>query len=215
MSTIRFSGIAGIPLLASLLTLPAQASHPEPAADDGYYAYADVIEVVPRYGWHEITEPVTRCVSVVDDHDYPSSWRVRDDHRYDYDDRHRDADRYGRNEGSAAAGIVGGLIGGLIGHQFGGGDGKTALTVIGAMLGASMARDHVRRDQYDHRRGDDAAYTQSVRQCTESERTRRVRGVDGYDVTYRYQDTEFHKWMHEHPGEFVRVHVAVEPLATE
>ena len=44
-------------------------------------------------------------------------------------------------DGSATNEIVGGLFGGLIGNQFGDGSGKDAMTVAGALLGASLAHD--------------------------------------------------------------------------
>ena len=47
-------------------------------------------------------------------------------------------DRY-VNGGSAADTAAGAVIGGAIGNQFGEGDGKTAMTVLGAILGADAA----------------------------------------------------------------------------
>lgn len=45
------------------------------------------------------------------------------------------------DDGSATNEIIGGIFGGIIGNQFGKGDGKDALTLAGAVLGASLARD--------------------------------------------------------------------------
>jgi len=47
----------------------------------------------------------------------------------------------GDSDGSATNEIVGGLFGGLIGNQFGSGSGKDAMTIAGALLGASLAHD--------------------------------------------------------------------------
>jgi|TARA_B110000503_G_scaffold138987_1_gene226273 uncharacterized protein YcfJ len=41
--------------------------------------------------------------------------------------------------GSGANTAAGAVIGGVIGNQFGGGDGKTAMTILGAILGADTA----------------------------------------------------------------------------
>ena len=41
------------------------------------------------------------------------------------------------NEQNGAGMLVGGLLGGVAGHQFGKGNGKTALTVLGAVVGAA------------------------------------------------------------------------------
>lgn len=38
-----------------------------------------------------------------------------------------------------ADGLIGGIVGGVIGNQFGGGDGKTAMTALGAIIGNRMA----------------------------------------------------------------------------
>ncbi|HEX7036291.1 MAG TPA: glycine zipper 2TM domain-containing protein [Pseudomonadales bacterium] len=188
---------------AMTLLVTAGAVRAEPSGDlpegGGYYAYADVIDVTPRYGWHEVSEPVLQCVE-------PSRPVRRYGHHDDYRVRHL--------SGDGAAGLVGGLIGGLIGHQFGGGNGKTALTIAGAAIGASVARDFARErrefDRYDH--GDWRERHEPVRHCTETYRTRRVRGVNGYDVTYRYRGATFHKWVDEHPGDVIRVRVDVEPV---
>ena len=207
--------------MAGCASAPVEASRRVDAGHDaGYYVYADVVEVSPRYGWHEVTEPVRECVELAPERHF--GWQDRSYRRY-YDDRrpgYRHEPRHHAGEG--AAGLVGGLIGGLIGNQFGGGNGKTALTIAGAAIGASVARDHVRRSEHDypgrsyrdHHGYEPYADARAVMSCTESERTRRVRGVNGYDVTYRYQGATFHKWVDEHPGDAIRVRVDVEPVAS-
>lgn len=210
--------LAGTLLAVLAIAAPhASAGAPlNPAADGAYYAEAEVVSVSPRYGWREVSEPVEQCV-------YTGSTSLR--HRQYRHDDYRHDDRHGG--GRAAAGIVGGLIGGLVGNQFGGGDGRKALTVLGALLGASVARDHVDRRNETHSRYRDRRYEDSrhyhsrnsvhehvsgpERRCTTTLDTRRERGLQGYDVTYRYQGVTLHKWMDEHPGDTVPVHVAVEP----
>jgi uncharacterized protein YcfJ len=201
-----------------LVAAPALAGAGLPAdhryrdASESYYVMADVVSVSPRYGWHEVREPVERCVET------GQRWQTRrwDDaghHRY------REPPRYRSGEGEGvAAGLVGGVIGGLIGHQFGGGDGKTALTIAGATLGATVARNHALRqrsfepDGYRRYATGRGVRDYPVLRCTTAMETRRVRDVDGYDVRYRYNGRTFHKWMDEHPGEHVRVLVSVEPV---
>lgn len=216
MGQIR-SIAAGLLLSATLASAPAGAQAAGRMDEQGYYVYADVVEVSPRYGWHDVTEPVRECIDLWEqspDREVHTGYyrHYRGSHRYHEPPPHT---------GHGAAGLVGGLIGGVIGHQFGGGNGKTALTIAGAVLGASIARDHVRRraeHEYpvhsDHYHGghQTPTYSGTVRRCTESEQTRRVRGINGYDVTYRYQGATFHKWVHEHPGDVIRVRVDVEPL---
>jgi len=47
----------------------------------------------------------------------------------------------GTGDGSATNEIIGAIFGGVIGNQFGGGDGKDAMTLAGMFLGASLAHD--------------------------------------------------------------------------
>lgn len=200
-----------VAVLASLILAAAGAvAAPEqPGSSGGYYVYADVVEVSPHYGWREVREPVRQCVDVVERsyqyHRGDGYYRRYDERGYGRDHRRH------RGDGEAAAGLVGGLIGGLIGNRFGDGNGRTAMTVVGALVGSSIARDRA-RDMARERHLDSASYDRPVTRCKETERTRRVRDVQGYDVTYRYQGATFHKWLDEHPGEFVRVRVSVEPL---
>ncbi len=216
------------PIAAILLTLAgpsavAVADTPTGIGAPGsHMVHAEVVRVSPRYGWREVSEPVRECVDVsapYGSHPLPGyghrrSARFRPYPGYDDHDRYTDR-RPHHHGGGAAASLVGGLVGGLIGNQFGGGNGRKAFTVAGAMLGASVARDHAReaRSHFSPRRGyATAAAPAVVRRCTDSYRTRRVRGPDGYDVSYRYQGRTFTKWTQQHPGETVPVRVAVEPL---
>lgn len=41
-----------------------------------------------------------------------------------------------KGQGSGAGAVTGGIVGGVVGHQFGGGSGRTAMTVLGAAGGA-------------------------------------------------------------------------------
>ncbi|WXT99554.1 MAG: hypothetical protein Ctma_0254 [Catillopecten margaritatus gill symbiont] len=46
-----------------------------------------------------------------------------------------------QGDGSITNELIGGLLGGAIGNQFGKGDGRDAMTGVGAILGASIAHD--------------------------------------------------------------------------
>lgn len=189
----------------------ALASTAAPGA--GYYVYADVVDVRPLYRVSEISEPVRYCHVPGPG---PGPGAGYQDVRYGgpqygYTTYRHDEYR-GQQRSGAGAGLVGALVGGLVGHQFGGGSGKKALTVAGAVLGASIASDHARRSGYREVRSYREPST-PVRRCSESRRTRQVRSVDGYDVTYRYQGQTFSKHVREHPGDVVRVHVIVEPAS--
>jgi outer membrane lipoprotein SlyB len=93
---------------------------------------------------------------------------------------------------SGAGAIVGGLVGGLLGNQVGGGNGKTAATVVGALGGAYVGnnveqnRNAAAPDMYRIRirldNGDSTAVTQdSVYELRVGDR---VRVADGR--AYRY-----------------------------
>ncbi|MFP6815814.1 MAG: glycine zipper 2TM domain-containing protein [Pseudomonadales bacterium] len=165
-----------------------------------YRVYADVVDVEPLVERHTITTPRQEC-SVVSDHSSSHSYP-----RYQH--RHSDhADSRGSNT-SGIATVVGGLIGGLVGNQFGAGSGRKALTVAGAILGASIANQasRDRRDEYA---------SAEPRRCSRQFETREVEEIAGYLVRYRYHGQEFVKRMEHDPGERVRVEVAVTPVAWE
>ena len=96
----------------------AQTAHAE-SAQSTYYTYADVVAVEPSYSRLTISEPVEHC------YDLPASTRRNyyDGARYDHDRPH-----YRQDHGHPGATLLGGIIGGLIGNQFGGGNGRKALT---------------------------------------------------------------------------------------
>ena len=120
--------------------------------------------------------------------------RYREDR---YERRHRDENLF-------LPGLFGGIVGGLIGNQFGGGNGKKALTIAGALAGSSIARDAARNNRRQPREV-----------CHTSYETEVIQRVTAYDVTYEYAGQLFEKRMTEHPGDSVRVRVALEPAFGE
>ncbi len=128
--------------------------------------------------------------------------------------------------GGVGSQLLGGLIGGVIGNQFGGGNGKKALTVAGALLGSSIASSGSRRERY---RADDGRYYSRRRdarhwnereyqheyqpeyQCRTTTSTREVTQVTGYDVTYSYNNTLYKRRMDYDPGDTLELHVRAEP----
>ncbi|MCZ6890089.1 MAG: glycine zipper 2TM domain-containing protein [Gammaproteobacteria bacterium] len=159
--------------------------------DDGYYVDADVVHVEPIIQQHTVNRPREVCDVYVD---------------RDYRNRRWDEPYYHEVDPGPVPKIIGGLIGGLIGHQFGGGRGKTALTIAGALVGGSIANNTARkrhRHRYTEVRRDTECWTVNDRST--------VNRLDGYRVTYLYQGRKFVKHMDEHPGDHVRVHVRVSP----
>ena len=147
------------------------------ADDNGFFAWAKVVDASPVVTYEQVTTPVESCRIVK--------------RRVVRDDRNRDF-------GPA---LLGGAIGGVIGHQFGGGKGKTALTIAGALAGAGIATAGQNREQRpQHQEICETTYT-----------TREVEHLEGYNVTYRYMGRNFERFTHEHPGKRIRVHVSVAP----
>jgi uncharacterized protein YcfJ len=183
----------------------AHVSHPR-RDDDRYYVWAEVVDVDPivRTSW--VDEPVEVCRDVRDER----RWRDRPDRHDRYDDRYETRHRRDADPGAV---IVGGVLGGLLGNQFGGGNGKKALTAVGAVLGASIAAEASRGGgRHDDRRWrDDRHHDAPVRRCDVRYESRRVEHVDGYEVTYRYGGRRFTKVVDEHPGDRLRVRVDVSP----
>ncbi|HEX7079675.1 MAG TPA: glycine zipper 2TM domain-containing protein [Gammaproteobacteria bacterium] len=108
----------------------------------------------------------------------------------------------------AGPAIAGGLIGGAIGRQFGHGDGRDALTLLGAIAGSAVASERAARNR---------AYEGHVRETTVercevvTERHTEER-IDGYRVTYQYRGRRDTIVMPHPPGERVRLRVTAVPV---
>jgi uncharacterized protein YcfJ len=178
-------------LLAGALALAGTYASADPYGASpaaSYYVSAPVVNVSPITTERSLRHPVRQCTRET---------RYSHDRDYRYEPRHR-------QENLFLPGLFGGLVGGLIGNQFGGGNGKKALTVVGALAGSSIARDAARQRRYDDR---------PAEICHTTYQTEVVRDVTAYDVTYEYAGQLFEKRMAEHPGNSVRVRVALEPAA--
>jgi uncharacterized protein YcfJ len=166
-------------LMTGLVVLAAQpvwAGH-----DDGTFGYAQVIEARP------VIETVRYPL------DRENCWEEQVWHR-------EPAAR------SATPVILGVILGGLVGNQFGGGSGKTAMTVAGAALGGSVAND------VSHRRNPDGYYAVSEPRCEIQQEWQTEERVVAWDVTYLYLGETYQTRMQQEPGERIRVHVRVNPV---
>jgi uncharacterized protein YcfJ len=176
-------------LAAAALVLPsvALARHAE-------YQYARVTFVEPVYRTVSVDVPRRECWTETV---YEETSRYRGERR---------------EQSHFLPTLAGGVIGGVIGHQFGGGNGKKALTVVGSLIGASVANDHSRRharDYYAPRYSSVRAVP--VERCETTYETQRHTEVDYYLVTYRYAGREYQTRMPDHPGDRIRVEVEVSP----
>ena len=89
--------------------------------------------------------------------------------------------------------LVGSIIGGVIGNQFGGGNGKTAMTVLGVIVGGNMAN------------GTSNNQGGSTRQtiCDEVPQYSTKTTVVGWNVSYQFENQIHHIQMAQDPGQYV------------
>ena len=147
----------------------------------GFVGKAKVIEAEPLYETVEVANPVTEC------------WTER-------------VTRNNHRRGTYTAPLAGGIVGGVVGNQFGRGRGKTALTVAGALLGASMGHDY----NTSHYRG--RPRVEHVRHCETVDRYEQEQQLTGYRVKYRYEGQTYYTQTTEYPGKFIPVRVKVSPV---
>lgn len=131
-----------------------------------------------------------------------------------------------RRSGGLGAQLLGGLIGGAIGNQFGGGNGRRALTITGALLGSAIARDTQTSGYRSERSYRDNGYQSRYEpeyeleyepeyECRTTTHLRTTEVVVGYDVTYRYNNQLGTRRMDHAPGDTIELRVqAVPDVAT-
>ena len=192
---------------------------PAQAEGDRYYDYARVVRVDPVLGGSGYRQGYgndRRCYETTTAGSGYGGYR--DDGRYDgydrryggYDGRNDGRYGYGSETGRNVATVVGGIAGAVLGSKVGGGSGSYAAAAVGSMLGGMAGREIYDQNQRNRRQ------VGTVRVCDPEP----VRGgysgysdggTAGYDVTYEYNGRRYTRRMDYHPGERVRVLVAVEP----
>lgn len=110
-----------------------------------------------------------------------------------------------RDRRSGTPVLLGGLIGGAVGRQFGGGNGKDALTAVGAVVGASIAND-VRNKQ----RG---GHTEVQTRCRVANEYYTEERITGYRVRYEYNGQEYTTRSDYDPGDYIDLRVSVVPVS--
>jgi uncharacterized protein YcfJ len=185
----RSGSILGSLCMVTLLcfSVSAYADHGQ-SRGNSYYTYGQVLEVEPNYVHSIESVPEKSCTQV----------QVRQTH-------HRPHRR--RDEGTLIPSLLGGLLGGVIGHQFGGGNGKTALTILGAFAGSKIASSSNHHHQHDRH-----SQARVREHCTIVERWVETTRIKNYSVTYRYKGNVFTKTTPENPGSRIRIRVQVDPV---
>ncbi len=102
--------------------------------------------------------------------------------------------------------IVGGILGAAVGNQFGSGSGRKVGAVAGALLGGSIAHDIKRKHRHYH------TYTRPVERCEVRHEYHEEERIVGYRVKYRYNGRIYRTRTDHHPGERIKVRVAVTPI---
>jgi uncharacterized protein YcfJ len=101
--------------------------------------------------------------------------------------------------GVAGQTAAGSIIGAAIGRQFGSGNDRDALTVLGAVAGGAVAhRRAVVNQGY-------AARDVAVQRCEVVHERVTEQVVDGYLVTYRLEGQRYTMRTDRHPGQFVQI----------
>ena len=124
--------------------------------------------------------------------------------------------RYARGGGyyrdPAAPTLIGALIGGAIGHAVGHDIGHSigGTTAAGAFIGGSIGNSTARRPAY-YQAGEQVRYG-TERRCEVVTEYQQDDQVVGYDVAYEYNGRVYHTRTNAHPGDQIRVEVAVRPI---
>ena len=167
-------------MMAFTLVASALACSGAAVSGQDFVDQARVIKADPLYETIQVARPVTEC------------WT-------------ENVTRNDQRRGNYIAPIAGGILGGVAGHQFGGGRGKTALTVVGTLLSASLGKEY-NRSNYRQR-----PTVEHVRRCETVDRYEQQQQLTGYRVKYRYEGKTYYTQTTEHPGKFIRVRVKVSP----
>lgn len=117
--------------------------------------------------------------------------------------------------GSAVGGtIAGGVIGGVIGDRFGGGEGRDAMRLFGALVGAAIGHDAATRRQaayYPQARSREGGEPYPVSECTTRYESRIEERTRGYEVAYVYEGREYFTETATPPGDRIPIEVSVRP----
>jgi uncharacterized protein YcfJ len=185
---------------------PALASPGEGWPDDPQsrgvlsdYDYARVTHVEPRIRQVRITVPRRECYEETG-------------YAPDYGSGYGPGYGHSGGERPAAGGmILGGLIGAVIGHQFGHGNERGIGTVAGAVIGSAIGHDAATQRRGDDSYGDAPPRAESGERCETRYSEQVEQRIDGYRVSYRYNDRDYQTVLPYDPGERLRVRVTVRP----
>ncbi|MDJ0807203.1 MAG: glycine zipper 2TM domain-containing protein [Gammaproteobacteria bacterium] len=104
--------------------------------------------------------------------------------------------------------VLGSVIGGTLANQLhrGGGKGRDAATLAGALLGGAIGHDVSEHNKHGHHR------TTTQRHCETRNYTSYEEQLVGYRVKYRYRGQVFTTRTENHPGRRIPIRVSVAPI---
>jgi uncharacterized protein YcfJ len=206
--------MTGVMILGALAATPAFANHESgygsSYGDNSYsggdydYAYAQVLSVDPQVRQVRVTVPRRECYS--ETHYVPVNGNGYDGN---YDVR----------QGSAGKMILGGLIGAVIGHQIGNQESRNTGAIAGAIIGSAIGNEAAQRSgsYRGYGYGRNNGYNRNELRAVDGERCE-VRNeehveerIDGYRVTYRYNNHTYTTMTARDPGTQIRVRVSISP----
>ncbi len=112
-----------------------------------------------------------------------------------------------RPYGVAGPTAAGTIIGAAIGRQFGSGNDRDALTVLGAVAGGAVAHQRAVRNG-----GAGATRDVAVQRCEVAHDRVTEQIVDGYLVTYRFDGRNYRMRTDRRPGNWVQLAVDARPV---
>jgi uncharacterized protein YcfJ len=142
------------------------------AISNSFIDYANVVSIEEVYRDHSIARPYQDCYM-------------------------KEVRKEVRDDGSFTNELIGGVVGGVIGNQFGGGSGNDAMTIAGALLGASIANDGERNFKVFHQKVCQTKYDESTE-----------RRFSHYLVSYKFGERVLQHRTTTKPGDRVRIKVS-------
>ena len=142
---------------------------------------AKVINSTPVYKYVTVRQPQTYCEPVL----------IHNGHRRYHD---------------KGAKIVGGIVGGIIGHAASDNKHKGLGTLVGAVVGSSIAHNVVRtNNRYPSHRQVQQNCVHTYKKNRKNRKNRKIRMLDGYNVTYRIKGKFYQTFMQDKPAKYIRI----------
>ncbi|PKG97139.1 glycine zipper 2TM domain-containing protein [Paraglaciecola sp. MB-3u-78] len=142
---------------------------------------AKVINATPVYKYLTVRQPQAYCEPAV----------IHSTHRHSHDNRSH----------NKSAAIIGGVLGGVIGHAASDNNHKGLGTIVGAVIGSSLGHN-IGYANNNHTRNVQIKQQNCV---VTSSKTKKIRVLDGYRVTYRSQGKIYRNFRQDKPQKYMRI----------